>query len=163
MNFPASATLSSESKQMLEQTDPQAFQVFSMSNGNRSVAAIAAELYLNEAEVWAALDRLADMGALQQRVTPPSATPHPALLNRRDAMGRLMMGALGAGVLMSAPQAFAATDVKAAAAGQEIAKGRQEQAKKQQEQQALKAGKAEEDAKRKARERHSEEKSKDIR
>ncbi|MEK9712862.1 MAG: hypothetical protein VW258_09870 [Thalassolituus sp.] len=167
MKNPVSTAITAEAAVFLEQADPQAFQVYKLANGARNVAEIAETLSLSEADTWAALDRLADLDALVSRATPPSATPHPSLINRREAMGKMMMGALGAAALMSAPQVFAAAEValpKAAAAGQEMAKGRQEQAKKQQNEQQskqmeMKKGIMEQKEKRKA----TEAKSKQVR
>jgi len=167
MKNPVSTSITAEAAIYLEQADPQAFQVYKLANGARSIADIAETLSLSEAEAWAALDRLADLDALEGRATPPSATPHPALINRREAMGKMMMGALGAAALMGASQAFAAKDValpEAAASGQEMAKRRQEQAKKQQSEQRskqmeMKKGIMEQKEKRKA----TEAKSKQVR
>ena len=105
--FPARNPLTAEASDFLKQSDPAAYAVWRLADGSRSIQVLAEAASIREQECWDALDRLFDQGALAQRMAPPSATPHPAQLNRREAMSKVMLGAVGATALMSAPQVFA--------------------------------------------------------
>lgn len=109
--FPVSTSLAAQAADFLKQSDPTAYAVWRLANGSRSIQALAEAASISEPACWDALDRLFDQGALANRVAPPSATPHPALLNRREAMSKVMLGAMGATALMSAPQVFADTGI----------------------------------------------------
>ena len=109
--FPVASVVADDTQDFLKQSDPLAYAVWRLADGSRSIETLAGDAGISVKECWAALDRLADQNALSERVAPPSATPHPALLNRREAMSKVMMGALGATALMNAPQVFANTDI----------------------------------------------------
>ena len=109
--FPARNPLTAEASDFLKQSDPAAYAVWRLADGSRSIQVLAEAASIRVQECWDALDRLFDQGALAQRMAPPSSTPHPALLNRREAMSKVMLGAVGATALMSAPQVFADTGI----------------------------------------------------
>lgn len=109
--FPVASVVADDTQDFLKQSDPVAYAVWRLADGSRSIKMLAGDAGVSVKECWAALDRLADQNALSERVAPPSATPHPALLNRREAMSKVMMGALGATALMNAPQVFANRDI----------------------------------------------------
>lgn len=109
--FPVASVVADDTQDFLKQSDPVAYAVWRLADGSRSIETLAGDAGMSVKECWAALDRLADQNALSERVAPPSATPHPALLNRREAMSKVMMGALGATALMNAPQVFANRDI----------------------------------------------------
>lgn len=109
--FPVASAVADNTQDFLKQADPVAYAVWRLADGSRSIETLAGDAGMSVKECWAALDRLADQNALSERVAPPSATPHPALLNRREAISKVMMGALGATALMNAPQVFANTDI----------------------------------------------------
>lgn len=140
--FPVSNPLATQAADFLKQSDPAAYAVWRLADGSRSIQELADVASISEQACWDALDRLSDQGALTKRVAPPSATPHPALLNRREAMSKVMLGAAGAAALMNAPQVFANTDISAetstaeeasptADTGEAQLKGPMEQRKKQ--------------------------------
>ncbi|KZY96994.1 MULTISPECIES: hypothetical protein [Thalassolituus] len=109
--FPVASVVADDTQDFLKQSDPVAYAVWRLADGSRSIETLAGDAGISVKECWTALDRLADQNALSERVAPPSATPHPALLNRREAMSKVMMGALGATALMNAPQVFANRDI----------------------------------------------------
>tara|TARA_B100000508_G_scaffold138671_1_gene135231 strand:- start:5037 stop:5666 length:630 start_codon:yes stop_codon:yes gene_type:complete len=109
--FPVASVVADDTQDFLKQSDPVAYAVWRLADGSRSIETLAGDAGISVKECWTALDRLADQNALSERVTPPSSTPHPALLNRREAMSKVMMGALGATALMNAPQVFANRDI----------------------------------------------------
>ena len=109
--FPVASVVTGDTQDSLKQADPVAYSVWRLADGSRAIETLASDAGISVKECWAALDRLADQNALSERVTPPSSTPHPALLNRREAMSKVMMGALGATALMNAPQVFANRDI----------------------------------------------------
>ena len=109
--FPVASVVADDTQDSLKQADPVAYSVWRLADGSRAIETLASDAGISVKECWAALDRLADQNALSERVTPPSSTPHPALLNRREAMSKVMMGALGATALMNAPQVFANRDI----------------------------------------------------
>ena len=109
--FPVASVVADDTQDFLKQSDPLAYAVWRLADGSRSIETLAGDAGISVKECWTALDRLADQNALSERVAPPSATPHPALLNRREAMSKVMMGALGATALMNAPQVFANRDI----------------------------------------------------
>lgn len=113
---PVGSLLAEEASEFLRQSDPVAHRVWRLANGLLNVPAIAEAASISEQDCWSALDRLADQNAIESRVAPPSSTPHPALLSRRAAMGKVAMGMLGASALMNAPQAFANTGIASTAA-----------------------------------------------
>ena len=109
--FPVASAVADDTQDFLKKADPVAYAVWRLADGSRSIETLAGDAGISVKECWTALDRLADQNALSERVTPPSSTPHPALLNRREAMSKVMMGALGATALMNAPQVFANRDI----------------------------------------------------
>ena len=109
--FPVASVVADDTQDFLKKADPVAYAVWRLADGSRSIETLAGDAGISVKECWTALDRLADQNALSERVAPPSATPHPALLNRREAMSKVMMGALGATALMNAPQVFANRDI----------------------------------------------------
>lgn len=109
--FPVASAVADDTQDFLKKADPVAYAVWRLADGSRSIKMLAGDAGVSVKECWAALDRLADQNALSERVAPPSATPHPALLSRREAMSKVMMGALGATALMNAPQVFANRDI----------------------------------------------------
>lgn len=113
MTHPRHLPLCADALEHLEHTDPLAAQVWTLSDGTRSVAEIATALSLPADHVWSALDRLADRGALTRRAAPPAAAPHPALISRRDALSKLALGALGATALLSSRSGWAQDTKKA--------------------------------------------------
>jgi hypothetical protein len=98
--------------------DPTAACVFIHADGTRDVAALLAVLQDSvdpsaTAEwVWTTLDRLADAGLLEARVTPPAGSSR---LDRRSLLRKGAVGsaAFGAGVVVTAliPTAAAASSV----------------------------------------------------
>lgn len=98
--------------------DPTAACVFTHADGTRDVAALVALLQDSvdptaDAEgVWTTLDRLADAGLLEARVTPPTGSSH---LDRRSLLRKGAVGsaAFGAGLVVTAlvPTAAAASSV----------------------------------------------------
>ena len=109
--FPVASAVADDTQDFLKKADPVAYAMWRLADGSRSIETLAGDAGISVKECWTALDRLADQNALSERVTPPSSTPHPALLNRREAMSKVMMGALGATALMNAPQVFANRDI----------------------------------------------------
>ncbi|WP_301387895.1 hypothetical protein [Thalassolituus sp. UBA2590] len=109
--FPVASAVADDTQDFLKKADPVAYAVWRLADGSRSIETLAGDAGISVKECWTALDRLADQNALSERVAPPSATPHPALLSRREAMSKVMMGALGATALMNAPQVFANRDI----------------------------------------------------
>ena len=109
--FPVASAVADDTQDFLKKADPVAYAMWRLADGSRSIETLAGDAGISVKECWTALDRLADQNALSERVAPPSATPHPALLSRREAMSKVMMGALGATALMNAPQVFANRDI----------------------------------------------------
>ena len=109
--FPVASVIADDTQGFIKESDPVAYAVWRLADGSRDIETLAQDAGISVKECWAALDRLADQNALSERLAPPSATPHPALLNRREAIGKVVMGALGATALMNAPQVFANEDI----------------------------------------------------
>lgn len=105
MNKPQGRPLSVEQQQRLQRELPSHEQLWALCDGQRDVNALAQALDLTAAQVWSMLDELADLHALDARVAPPTSQI-PALgsasMSRRQAIARIGVGALGAGVAMHA-------------------------------------------------------------
>jgi hypothetical protein len=74
--------------------DRLAARVLAACDGATSVERMAADLEVSAEAVWSALDRLADLGLLESRASPPAGLP---TLSRRAALGLARVAALGAG------------------------------------------------------------------
>lgn len=131
-------------------------RLWSHLDGRRSVSELVAvvsteQAPVSAAQVWSALDVLADLGFMAQRVAPPAAetvSRHLPLGRRQWALAGLAMAA--------APMAFAAT----AAATEEKAKGdarSMESSRKQMQEQDTKARRTTQEEEVKARRTSTEE------
>lgn len=105
MNKPQNRQLSGEQQLRLQRELPLHEQLWALCDGQRDVNELAQALALTPAQIWSMLDELADLHALKARVAPP-ISQIPALgsasMSRRQAIARIGVGALGAGVAMHA-------------------------------------------------------------
>lgn len=62
-----------ESDGGVQALDPTASSVWRIADGTRSVQSASRELGLDQRTIWMAIDRLADLGLLASRPTPPGA------------------------------------------------------------------------------------------
>lgn len=103
MMKPRSRQLNAEQQRRLAHELPLHEQLWGLCDGHRDVSQLADALSLTTAQVWSMLDELADLHALHERVAPP-ITQIPMLvgasMSRRQALARIGVGALGAGVAM---------------------------------------------------------------
>lgn len=112
-------------------------QVLRAVDAQRAPSELALALGATKAQVWAALDRLADLELLAERTSPPSQSlPAPAV-SRRDVLQKLAAAFGGAVVATSLVREARAEDARADSAREEHQKKKlvrlQEQEKKSQE------------------------------
>jgi hypothetical protein len=107
-------------------------------DAQRAPSELAVALGATKAQVWAALDRLADVNLLAGRVSPPSQSlPAPAV-SRRDVLQKLAAAVGGAVIGSALVREARAEDARADSAREDTVKKRQvrlqeEQKKSQQE------------------------------
>jgi hypothetical protein len=131
-------------------------RLWSHLDGRRSVSELVAlvsteQAPVSAAQVWSALDVLADLGFMAQRVAPPAAET----VSRHQPLGRRQWALAGL-AMAAAPMAFAAT----AAATEEKAKGdarSMESSRKQMQEQDTKARRTTQEEDVKARRTSTEE------
>jgi hypothetical protein len=124
-------------------------RLWSHLDGRRSVSELVAlvsteQAPVSAAQVWSALDVLADLGFMAQRVAPPAAET----VSRHQPLGRRQWALAGL-AMAAAPMAFAAT----AAATEEKAKGdarSMESSRKQMQEQDAKARRTTQEEERKS-------------
>ncbi len=78
--------------------DPLLLTTFLASDGTRSVAEIAALAHTDEEDVFAALDKLGDLGLLEARVAPPALSRR---FSRRQLVGGIGVVAAGVAALFA--------------------------------------------------------------
>lgn len=109
-HFPKACSREPSVREM-ERLDSLESQVLSLCSGERDAAAIAAAIGSTSAEaVFAALDRLADLGLIEGRATPPAGGWSQS--RRRVLRGAALLGGLAAGLAALPAAAVEPTSAK---------------------------------------------------